>query len=651
MSDHGDATMRNHRRVPAQGLLAGALLCGAAFPLLGGEAGTPALVPPFTYTRAGVPAAAALTAQVSPAGLCAIRVGGRDVATGAWHVEDATWLLSAHSAPPPPATRPPGDMQVLSPAAVRVHHAGTDVAADFDYRFDGEDIHIRARVENLQPRQTISAVLFRGLRFQFSGKPQGYVHDWDTQAMWSLTAKRRGFHPSWETPFGGSYVHDATVGIGLSPRYPALQRTLFSLAGGSELLYLAEGEIPPGGARVFQMTLRVSTDRRWTHLLDPYREHFRATFGPVRYRADVRPIAQYVAADGAHGGPGTDNPAGWSWYMLDRPEFDSPQGARGLNAFIAHATAALERARAQGIIIWNLTGHHPRGCNYRPDFDVLPPGLQQHLGDLRGLRTAGYRLGALARPGQIATPGTWDQDILVEVSPDAPSQMEAVWTRFRNLIDAGFSCFYLDSFGEDFEDFRIMQALRERLGPDTLTFTEFWTDVSLVHSGGYLELDVDVAQMRYSEFWHRLQLWEMCRWLCPGVQAISHTSRADASLAKAAAIHTLTPRKGGRIGVRLTERPAAPTATPAAAEPVTQARSPAVELTGEDPGDSVGAEVDDRTMPSPLRFLFENGITPMFYFGSSRTGPLTEALHELVPEFVDDHGQWRETPASPPPPP
>ena len=39
------------------------------------------------------------------------------------------------------------------------------------------------------------------------------------------------------------------------------------------------------------MKLRVSPDRDWKHLLAPYREHFLATFGPVRYKADNRWIA------------------------------------------------------------------------------------------------------------------------------------------------------------------------------------------------------------------------------------------------------------------------------------------------------------------------------------------------------------------------
>ena len=56
-------------------------------------------------------------------------------------------------------------------------------------------------------------------------------------------------------------------------------------------MYFVAAPVPARGARTFDLRLRVSPDRDWQHLLAPYREHFRATFGAVRYDADYRWIA------------------------------------------------------------------------------------------------------------------------------------------------------------------------------------------------------------------------------------------------------------------------------------------------------------------------------------------------------------------------
>ena len=46
------------------------------------------------------------------------------------------------------------------------------------------------------------------------------------------------------------------------------------------LIYFAASPIPARGARTFDLKLRVSPDLDWKHLLEPYRQHFQATFGP-----------------------------------------------------------------------------------------------------------------------------------------------------------------------------------------------------------------------------------------------------------------------------------------------------------------------------------------------------------------------------------
>ena len=59
--------------------------------------------------------------------------------------------------------------------------------------------------------------------------------------------------------------------------------------------------------------------------------------------------------------------------------------------------------------------------------------------------------------------------------------------RFQNMIKRGCTLFYLDSFGADLEHVKLMRFLREKLGPDVLTFAEHQCDAILPYSGGYSE--------------------------------------------------------------------------------------------------------------------------------------------------------------------
>ena len=44
------------------------------------------------------------------------------------------------------------------------------------------------------------------------------------------------------------------------------------------------GVIPREGARTYEITLRVSPNTDWKHLMQPYKDYFQRTHGPVKYR-------------------------------------------------------------------------------------------------------------------------------------------------------------------------------------------------------------------------------------------------------------------------------------------------------------------------------------------------------------------------------
>jgi hypothetical protein len=304
----------------------------------------------------------------------------------------------------------------------------------------------------------------------------------------------------------------------MSPLRAKLERTLFWWEKGRGLHYIVPQPVPAGGARTYAFQMRVSRETDWRHLLQPYREYFRATYGSVRYVVDRRPVAQYVAADSAHGGPGTDNPLGWFFYRLSEKE--------GMRRFAENAVSLLEEANGQGIIVWALTGWNRRGVNYRPDFDVLPPGVIENLPLWRKMfEEADLKMGALARPGQIVTPVKWGKDGTVELCADSPSQMKGQTTRFSRMMERGFGMFYLDSFGTGLEDAMVMKKFREAMGPEAQAYCEYWTDVLMVYGGGYMEIMLNEEKDGYREFWRRLPPWRIIRWLLPGAQVIAHTRR------------------------------------------------------------------------------------------------------------------------------
>ncbi len=93
--------------------------------------------------------------------------------------------------------------------------------------------------------------------------------------------------------------------------------------------------------------------------------------------------------------------------------------------------------------------------------------------------------------------------------------------RFQNMVKKGCSLFYLDSFGSDLEHVKLMRVLREKLGPDVLTFAEHQCDAILPYSGGYSETTFQAAKGEQKpgyRIWSGLENWEIYQWLVPGSQ-------------------------------------------------------------------------------------------------------------------------------------
>jgi hypothetical protein len=316
---------------------------------------------------------------------------------------------------------------------------------------------------------------------------------------------------------GGSWAADERFGVGLTPLATGPARTMFHWdrnwgikapeddKGPRRLQYYVPALVPPGGARTYQMRLRVSTNTDWHHLLDPYKVHFLATWGPQRYKADHRPTVQFASADKFHVKP--DNPFGFNGANR---RFDLPEGAK---AFCDWVIPGMKAAGCHGIIFWALQGYEPRGAIYRPDFDVFPPPIEANLPVLNQRFTeAALRWGVCARPGEIAYRADWTTDTTVRINPDDPAHIEMTAKRFKKMTDAGCKVFYLDTFGASLEDVNAMRQYRERLGPDIQTFVEHQCDAVMPYSGAYTEVNFNAETKQYGVL-IGLGNWEVFRWL------------------------------------------------------------------------------------------------------------------------------------------
>lgn len=461
--------------------------------------------------------------EVTEAGLCAIRSGERELARGSWSVFNGdSWFQKEPSAIKADEITD-RRFEQLDNGRVRVTHAHADLTAIAEYSFDGEDVTISTRIENRHPSAALGVTGFGGLEFTFDKPPAGLMCE---QHHSYFVAHGIGVcHPSGYSRIGGSYAQDGAIGVGLSPWRTGLMRTLIlwdytdwnvgqrETLPSRKLIYFAASPVPARGAQTFDLRMRVSPNVNWQHLLAPYREHFQTTFGPVRYRADRRWMAtEYLNQSRAV--VSRENPYG---FHNGHRRVDTAAGA---SKFCDLVIRALRAGDGQGVIVWGQGGEDPRGAMYRPDFDVLPPQVEAHWPVIaKRFKDAGLRLGVAARPSDLAVKRDWKQDQILQINPDNAGHCDMLWRRFDSMIQRGCSVFYLDSFGTTFEDVKLMQWLREKLGPTVLTFAENQCDAIFPYSGGYSETTLDATiQPPAYRLWSGVREWEIFEWLTPGSQ-------------------------------------------------------------------------------------------------------------------------------------
>lgn len=476
--------------------------------------------------------------EVTADGLSAIRAGDQQLADGGWSVFNAEyWFKDSGKGAVNTKDRAEQSIEVLGPRHARVCHIKGDVVCTSDYTFEGEDVLISSRIENNHGDAPMGVVGFRGLTFHFDRVPDGLM-----TVQHISYFQHHGIelcHPGYWAKFGGSYATDDTAGIGTSPSRTGLMRTLTlwdyeswamdkrEKSPKRRLLYFAVAPVPPRGSRTFDFCLRISRNREWQHLLAPYREHFRSTFGPVRYKADYR----WIASDYVNKSQQAISPTNPYGFHGGARRIDT---AEGVAKFCDSVLPVVQEYNGQGVILWGQGGDDPRGAMYRPDFDVLPPEVEENWSTLaERFGKAKVKLGVCTRPRHLAIRRDWRWDGIIDINPDDSRHRDMLWKRFENMMKKGCTLFYLDSFGASFEDVKLMQFLREKMGPDILTFAEHQCDAILPYSGGYSETTFVGAKDDagpYYRVWSRVRNWEIFQYLCPESQLISRLYRIQGEI-------------------------------------------------------------------------------------------------------------------------
>jgi hypothetical protein len=459
---------------------------------------------------------------VSSSGLSSISVAGHEVAHGEWRLTsgDARYGLGSRKIVIPDDGS--SSLQIIDASHARVIQVAGDYRVTFDYSFSGEDIDIRARVENHSETNDLDAVNFEGLKFSFDQAPVGLMKGWALPDLQRLAID--AFYPSRMNPIGGSYAVGRAFGVGLSPLGPRIGRTLFlwtdpapaQQVQGSSLRWLSFASADPvlaEGARTYAFRMRISQDTSWQHLLEPYRDQFTALAGPLAYHPDSRPIARLAIPSAAEDVTAT-NPYG---YSDPRLRMDLTAAVQNLASSVAAVTA---RSGAQGLLVSGLAGYDTRRLRYEPDISLLPPSVSQCVPLLtQRFSAADLRIGVAGSPQLLDYQLDRDTSETVRMSPDDPEQVALLWDdRLKPWIDRGAQLFLFQGFGSSLGDIQLLRALRQKLGPDVQLLCDAPVDLTFVDAAGF-----GITRPVWGEYrlGFGVDIWQICQWLVPGAVMFS----------------------------------------------------------------------------------------------------------------------------------
>lgn len=427
-----------------------------------------------------------LRIDLSPAGKVQVFLGDLAVAEGEPTVADAAGDLgqTSGSLGALQATEVARESDTRGKITRRFQNAVAEIILDVA----GEDLTFTVTLANRYPfgGPSLRYARFTGLTVRFSRPADGTLGHWHVSYLAHVGPAI--MHPSVQSQVGAWTARDDAFGVGIHlPSHT--RRRKFAHA---DYDHAHQNAIPPvcklgvytdditapQAASQQIVSLRFSRDTSWQHLLEPYRAEL--AHEPMAYEPDNRPVVQFASVDAVHVTP--MNPYGFNGEPRRLDTLD------GVDKFLKWVADPLAAAGGLGCVFWALQGANPRGAMYRPDFDIFPPEVERLLPALvKGFRARGLRVGLCTRPGEIVERTNWKQDSTTRITATWQPGIDRMISRFKAVIDRGFDMFYLDSFGNSFDDYLIMQQLRAALGPKILCWAEHGCEIMLPLCGRYSE--------------------------------------------------------------------------------------------------------------------------------------------------------------------
>ena len=507
-----------------------------------------------------------VTATITEQGLTNLSLNGTTVLSGTLQAESSgTRFGIADTSLGSIVSRAVKSLSANSAKVIHRHENGTAV---FLYTLKGEDLTIAMTVT---PSVLVTVLGWTGL--------VGSWPDWQASVglmgntvMLLPTAGLTLFHPSPTTPIGAAYRIPTSgpnanqFGVCVYPINTGLVRTLvywknsggptakptvecfiapstFRYPGAMGVSGAAIAATPvfypgihPGESYTVTWGIRVSQDTTWTHMLQPYRDQLRTTFGPCTYAAsrDDRPIAKSFPGGAEFLQPIT-NPYGFSTMGETFYRFD-----QSATPYCDTFLPGLVASGAQGVIFWSLNGWDTRvpgvdggGINYNCDVEILPTEVEANRPVLLSrLQAGGLAMGREARPSILRTRASWTADRGLAIVGTSGITLDDLLARFDAAIAQGFTHYYFDSFPGDFNDHLLLKALRDHWGSGApLVYTEAATDVSAVYAGIYVECNVTIQPFRAGSVdasaGLNLPLLPIIRWLVAATSVICNGIGAD----------------------------------------------------------------------------------------------------------------------------
>ncbi len=302
------------------------------------------------------------------------------------------------------------------------------------------------------PGGSMPAPIIIGLpNFAFAAGAMGSLPSWNEDQLSS--EPQNTFHQSLWTPLGVHYARDGNFGISFHCPTHFKSRSVFcsflqAPAGSAappvaDISFFLMESLSPGQSIDFDICMTImppSAD--YLALTLPYCKDIAAALGPQQYTPNKLPVIEMSA---------------YGQTIL---------AIYGYQAYIDYIKPLLPYVGA--VIGWPIQGG---GGNISPAGDMILTALAQKI---RALASAisPVAIGQSIRPGMILTP-TPSGSAIVPLHPKDPAHIAMLSTRFLNMESCGITAFYLDSFGEQLNDWILAAENRSWAGPSRIVMAEF----------------------------------------------------------------------------------------------------------------------------------------------------------------------------------